>query len=145
MQKPQRVKLTLLDGASCRWPLRGPADLVLIPLNQLSKLVGDAFSLHEENLAPQSSNVLLSISSNWPRHRETKSNYEFRPPHDLSLLLLDSPIPRWRAPRWDRLTPRYKPEEFPRATVHEQKAREATTLARHFLMLQTGLSAKLFF
>ena len=27
---------------------------------------------------------------------------------------------------------------------HEQKP-EATTLARHFLMLQTGLSAKLFF
>jgi hypothetical protein len=48
------------------------------------------------------------ISSNWPCHRETKSNYEFRPPYDLSLLLLDSPIPRWRAPRWDRLPPRYE-------------------------------------
>ena len=41
--------------------LRGPADLVLILLNELSKLVGDALSLHLENLAAQGPDVRLSI------------------------------------------------------------------------------------
>jgi hypothetical protein len=48
--------------------------LVLHLLNELSKLVGDALSLHEENLASQSPDVRLSIGGDRPRHRETKSN-----------------------------------------------------------------------
>src|SRR5258707_8070155 len=54
---------------------------------ELSKLVGDALSLHEENLASQSPDVRLSIGSDRPRHRETKSNDEFPSPHDLPLTL----------------------------------------------------------
>jgi hypothetical protein len=45
--------------------------LVLSLRNELSKLVGDALSLHEKNLASQSPGVLLSVGSDWPRHRET--------------------------------------------------------------------------
>ena len=45
--------------------------LVLSLLHELSKLVGDALSLHEKNLASQSPDVRLSIGSDWPRHRET--------------------------------------------------------------------------
>jgi hypothetical protein len=62
-QKPQGVELTLLDGASRRWQLRGPIDLVLNLFNELSTLVGDALSLHEKNLASQSPDVRLSIGS----------------------------------------------------------------------------------
>jgi hypothetical protein len=32
-------------------------------------------------LASQSPAVWLCIGSNWPRHRQTKSNDEFPPPH----------------------------------------------------------------
>jgi hypothetical protein len=45
--------------------------LVLNLLHELSKLVGDALSLHENNLAMQSPGILLSIGSDWPRHCET--------------------------------------------------------------------------
>jgi hypothetical protein len=65
--------VTLAPGRF-RVALRGPADLVLHLLNELSKLVGDALSLHEENLASQSPDVRLSIGGDRPRHRETKSN-----------------------------------------------------------------------
>ena len=84
--QPQRVEPTLLDGASRRWQLRGPTDLVLNLLNELSKLVGDALSLHEENLASQSPDVRLSIGSDRPGHRETKSKYEFPSPHYIPSL-----------------------------------------------------------
>jgi hypothetical protein len=55
--------------------------LILNLLNELGKFVGDALRLHEKNLASQSPGVLLSIGSDWPRHRETESNDEFPPLH----------------------------------------------------------------
>jgi hypothetical protein len=61
-----------------------PADLVLSllnELNELSNLVSDAFGLHEEKSAPQNPNVWVSIGGDRPRHRETRSNDEFPPPH----------------------------------------------------------------
>ena len=38
-----------------------PTNLVLTFLNELSKLIGDALGLHQENLASQSPDVRLSI------------------------------------------------------------------------------------
>jgi hypothetical protein len=45
--------------------------LIFVLLDEPSNLVGGALSLHEENLASQSTDVWLSVGGDWPRHRET--------------------------------------------------------------------------